>query len=110
MISRRPIKYKAFQWIFINDAQQTTVLRTATDSAWTECRRGDTCEMRTESVVSTQQGTYQCVAINEYGRAMTQCYLLVGGTTLFVILDCLDDALRRFTEVVSGCGAACCFP
>ncbi|VDK27112.1 unnamed protein product [Gongylonema pulchrum] len=69
------------KWIFINDAQQTTVLRSAADSAWIECRRGETCEMKTESVVSTQQGTYQCVAFNEHGTAMTQCYLLVGEPT-----------------------------
>ncbi|VDO55992.1 unnamed protein product, partial [Brugia timori] len=34
--------------------------------------------MKTESIVKTQQGTYQCVASNEHGRAITQCYLLVG--------------------------------
>ncbi|KAL3986026.1 Immunoglobulin I-set domain family protein [Acanthocheilonema viteae] len=67
-----------FKWIFINDAQQTSVLRTTTDSAWVEYREGDSCEMKTESVVKTQQGTYQCIASNEHGRAMTQCYLLVG--------------------------------
>ncbi|VDK88198.1 unnamed protein product, partial [Onchocerca ochengi] len=66
------------KWVFINDSQQTSVMRTTTDSAWAEYRQGDTCEMKTESVVKTQQGTYQCVATNEHGRAMTQCYLLVG--------------------------------
>ncbi|VDM08832.1 unnamed protein product, partial [Wuchereria bancrofti] len=66
------------KWIFINDAQQTNILRTTTDSAWAEYREGDTCEMKTESIVKTQQGTYQCVASNEHGRAITQCYLLVG--------------------------------
>ncbi|EJD74527.1 CAMK/MLCK protein kinase [Loa loa] len=66
------------KWIFINDAQQTSVLRTTTDSAWAEYRQGDSCEMKTESVVKTQQGTYQCIASNEHGRAITQCYLLVG--------------------------------
>uniref|UniRef100_A0A915PUX1 Uncharacterized protein n=1 Tax=Setaria digitata TaxID=48799 RepID=A0A915PUX1_9BILA len=66
------------KWIFINDAQQTSILRTTTDSAWSEYRQGDECEMKSESVVKTQQGTYQCIASNEYGRAMTQCYLLIG--------------------------------
>uniref|UniRef100_A0A158Q7F2 Myosin light chain kinase, smooth muscle n=1 Tax=Elaeophora elaphi TaxID=1147741 RepID=A0A158Q7F2_9BILA len=66
------------KWIFINDTQQTSVLRTTTDSAWSEYREGDSCEMKTESVVKTQQGTYQCIASNEHGRAMTQCYLLIG--------------------------------
>ncbi|KAK6109169.1 Immunoglobulin I-set domain family protein [Brugia pahangi] len=66
------------KWIFINDAQQTIILRTTIDSAWAEYREGDTCEMKTESIVKTQQGTYQCVASNEHGRAITQCYLLVG--------------------------------
>ncbi|VDK82765.1 unnamed protein product [Litomosoides sigmodontis] len=66
------------KWIFISDAQQTSVLRTTTDSAWAEYREGDSCQLNTESVVKAQQGTYQCVAINEHGRAMTQCYLLVG--------------------------------
>ncbi|CAG9530815.1 unnamed protein product [Cercopithifilaria johnstoni] len=66
------------KWIFINDAQQTTIMRTTANSAWAEYREGNSCEMKTESVMKTQQGTYQCVAINEHGRAMTQCYLLVG--------------------------------
>ncbi|MCP9264539.1 Titin [Dirofilaria immitis] len=67
------------KWIFINDAQQISVIRTTIDSAWAEYRQGEICEMKTENVVKTQQGTYQCIAINEHGKAMTQCYLLVGG-------------------------------
>lgn len=63
------------------------MLRTTIDSAWVEYRQGDACEMRTESVVKTQQGTYQCVASNEHGRAMTQCYLLVGGINFSIFFS-----------------------
>uniref|UniRef100_A0A183HFB4 Ig-like domain-containing protein n=1 Tax=Onchocerca flexuosa TaxID=387005 RepID=A0A183HFB4_9BILA len=73
------------KWVFINDSQQTSVMRTTTDSAWVQYRQGDTCEMKTESVVKTQQGTYQCIATNEHGKAMTQCYLLVGGINFCMI-------------------------
>ncbi|VDN06567.1 unnamed protein product [Thelazia callipaeda] len=74
------------KWIFINDAQQTSLLRTTTNSLWTECRRGETCEMKTENVMKAQQGTYQCFASNEYGKALTQCYLLVGGIIHFICI------------------------
>lgn len=67
------------QWFFTDDSRRTVALKTIPGSAWSECRRGDDCELRTESVVSAQQGTYQCLAINEHGKALSQCYVLVGG-------------------------------
>ncbi|VDN60788.1 unnamed protein product [Dracunculus medinensis] len=66
------------KWFFTDDSRRTVALKTIPGSAWSECRRGDDCELRTESVVSAQQGTYQCLAINEHGKALSQCYVLVG--------------------------------
>ena len=72
------VHFSFFQWFYVDDSRHSTLLRTVTGSAWTEYRRGEISELKTDHVVSTQQGTYQCVAVNDYGSAMSQCYLLVG--------------------------------
>lgn len=66
------------QWFFVDDSQKSAPIGAVLGSAWMEYRRGEICELKTDAVVSIQQGTYQCVAVNEHGRAMSQCYLLVG--------------------------------
>ncbi|VDK50737.1 unnamed protein product [Anisakis simplex] len=69
------------KWFFVDDSRKMTQLKTTVGSAWVECHRGEVSELKTDSAVSTHQGTYQCVAINEHGKAISQCYLLVGEPT-----------------------------
>uniref|UniRef100_A0A0N5ALN6 Myosin light chain kinase, smooth muscle n=1 Tax=Syphacia muris TaxID=451379 RepID=A0A0N5ALN6_9BILA len=66
------------QWYFVDDSRKSTLIRSTLNSLWTEYRKGEICELRADAVVSIQQGTYQCVAVNEYGKALSQCYVLVG--------------------------------
>ncbi|KHN81711.1 Titin [Toxocara canis] len=77
----RGVPEPQLKWFFIDDSRKMTQLKTTTGSAWIECRRGEVSELRADTIVSTQQGTYQCVAINEHGKAISQCYLLVGEPT-----------------------------
>uniref|UniRef100_A0A914CI05 Ig-like domain-containing protein n=1 Tax=Acrobeloides nanus TaxID=290746 RepID=A0A914CI05_9BILA len=67
----------SLRWYFIDDARKSTPLLEL-KNIWTEYRYGEDGEVRANSVVKAQQGTYQCVATNEHGRAITSCYLLVG--------------------------------
>ncbi|TKR69840.1 hypothetical protein L596_021941 [Steinernema carpocapsae] len=67
-------------WFFINDARKSVPL-SSLKGVWTEYRIGNDVELKANTVVKTQQGTYQCVAKNEHGEAITQCYLLVGETS-----------------------------
>uniref|UniRef100_A0A914ZQD0 Titin n=1 Tax=Parascaris univalens TaxID=6257 RepID=A0A914ZQD0_PARUN len=77
----RGIPEPQLKWFFIDDSRKMTQLKTTAGSAWIECRRGEVSELKADTIVSTQQGTYQCVAVNEHGKAISQCYLLVGEPT-----------------------------
>ncbi|KAK0408269.1 hypothetical protein QR680_003864 [Steinernema hermaphroditum] len=67
-------------WFYVNDNRKTVPLSDL-KGVWTEYRVGNEIEIRANTVVKTQQGTYQCVARNEHGESITQCYLLVGETS-----------------------------
>ncbi|KAI6227724.1 hypothetical protein M3Y99_01223100 [Aphelenchoides fujianensis] len=66
------------EWFFVDDNQASTPLALLRN-VWTEYRPTATsAEIRSVAAVRTQQGTYQAVATNKIGRAITSSYLTVG--------------------------------
>ncbi|CEF63978.1 Unc-89 [Strongyloides ratti] len=65
------------EWLFINDKKVTNKID-PTKGTWEESRIQNKVKLSNECITKSQQGTYQCLAINKNGTALTQCYVLVG--------------------------------
>jgi hypothetical protein len=87
----RGVPEPELKWVYIDDSGNSTNL--TSDGGWIECRGGEVqyylkencnylfqvAELKAERVFRSQQGTYQCIATNDHGQAISQCYLLIGG-------------------------------
>ncbi|GMT09123.1 hypothetical protein PFISCL1PPCAC_420 [Pristionchus fissidentatus] len=68
-------------WFFISDGEGAQPVSLTTDnSGWIEKREdGATASISCQSLLRSQQGTYQCVATNATGSSDTSCFVMVGG-------------------------------
>uniref|UniRef100_A0A0N5B5S5 Titin n=1 Tax=Strongyloides papillosus TaxID=174720 RepID=A0A0N5B5S5_STREA len=65
------------EWIYIDDNGMVEKINT-NQAIWEESRVKNNLKLFNKCITKKQQGTYQCIATNKNGTALTQCYLLVG--------------------------------
>lgn len=103
-------------WFFTSDSdQEKSIPLSQLTGLWSEYRRDvATAEIRSEAAVKTQQGIYQCIATNKFGKTVTTARVTVMDSVPKAsapqFTKCLSDMWIQFGDSVVFDIEVCGFP